>query len=159
MAKTSTSITSESRKNMPSRGRSKQTLILESIKERALLELTSEATKEDVEKAIFGFMAEAAFNPTQDTAMMASSCLGMLMKKGWPDVKSVMPCVEFEFDENSTHAVQAAQILKATADGQLPPDMAATFIQAISNMLKIDEMTDLRNDVEEIKRILNESRN
>ena len=77
------------------------------------------------------------------------------MKKGWPDLKAVMPTVEFDFDENGTAAQKAAQILKAASEGIIPPDVANTFIAAISNTLKIDEMSDLRADVEEIKAILN----
>lgn len=148
-------ITSEARKEMKPRGKSKKTLILEVIREKSLLELDSKATKEQAEKAVFGFMAEAAFTPTADTAMMANFCLGHLMKKGWPDLKAVMPTVEFDFDENGTAAQKAAQILKAASEGIIPPDVANTFIAAISNTLKIDEMSDLRSDVEEIKAILN----
>ena len=91
-------ITPEKRKEMPSRGRGAKTLILESIREKALLGLSEGATKEESEKAVFGFLAEAAFNPTEDTAAVANTSLAMIMKKGWPDVKATLPLCDFEFN-------------------------------------------------------------
>lgn len=146
MSNKSTQFSSENQpSNRKVRGKSERTKLLEAIKR----------TGGD-EDGFYDILVERAFN-REDPA--SSQLLKELMIRFYPPSKPTLPCIEFDFDENASHAVQAAQILKATADGQLPPDMAATFIQAISNMLKIDEMTDLRNDVEEIKRILNESRN
>ena len=149
-----TSITPNSRKELPNRGKGKQTLILEAIRDAAVLSLDENSTRDESEKAIFKFMAEAAFNPTVDTALMANFCLGQIMKKGWPDVKSVMPCVEFEFDENATPALQASQVMRAASDGLIPPDIANTFISSIASMLKIDEVTELQSRLEAIERSL-----
>lgn len=139
---------------MKPRGRGKQTLILEAIREAALLGLKGESSREEAEKAVFRFMAEAAFQPTQDTTQMSSFCLGQLMKKGWPDVKSVMPCVEFEFDENAEPNVQASQVMKAASDGLIPPDIANTFVSSIAAMLKIEEVTELQKRLEAIEESL-----
>lgn len=147
-------IDKDIRKELPPRGKGKQTIILEAVREAALLNLTSKSTKQEAEKAVFRFMAEAAFNPTADTAPMSSFCLGQLMKKGWPDLKSVMPCVEFDFDENAEPAVQASQVMKAAANGQLAPDVANTFISSIASMLKIDEVTELQKRLEAIEQSL-----
>lgn len=151
MAKTSTSITPESRKELKPRGKGKQTIILEAVREAALLGLTGESSKQDAEKAVFRFMAEAAFKPIADTAAMSSFCLGQLMKKGWPDVKSVMPCVEFEFTENAAPSVQASQVMKAASDGLIPPDIANMFISSIASMLKISEVTELEERIKSLE--------
>lgn len=149
-----TSITPNSRKELPNRGKGKQTLILEAIREAAVLSLGKDSTREESEIAIFKFMAEAAFKPTADTALMSNFCLGQIMKKGWPDVKSVMPCVEFDFDEDATPAIQASQVMKAAANGFISPDIANTFISSIAAMLKIDEITSLQKRLEAIEESL-----
>lgn len=153
MAKSGTTFGKDSQPSNR-RGKGKQTLILEAIKEASVLGLKGESSKDDTEKAVFRFMAEAAFNPTADTAPMSSFCLGQLMKKGWPDVKSVMPCVEFDFDENAEPAVQASQVMKAASDGLIPPDIANTFVSSIASMLKIEEVTELQKRLEAIEESL-----
>ena len=149
--KNQTSITPDRRKEMPPRGRGAKTLILESIREKAVLGLSKDASKEDTEKAVFGFMAESAFNPTPDTAAVSNTCLGMLLKKGWPDVKAVDPVVEFEFDENLGPAQKADQILKAISNGELPPSTGVSLLSAMSSVLKILEVTELKEEVDLIK--------
>lgn len=151
MPKEDSLITPEKRKDMPPRGKGKQTLILDSIKEKALLSMNKDSTRDDVEKAIFGFMAESAFQPTEDTAAMSSFCLGQLMKKGWPDMKSVMPVVEFDFDKDATPSIQAAQVMHAASKGELPPDVANVFVSSIASMLKIEEVTELQKRLEAIE--------
>lgn len=143
MPKTSTSLTAESRKGMPPRGRGKQALILESIREAALLELNKDSTKEESEKAVFKFMADAAFNPTADTAQMSSFCLGQLMKKGWPDVKAEAAPVNFYLDSEAGPAEQTKQIMKAIAKGELAPDTGVSLITAMASVIKIIEITEL----------------
>ncbi len=147
-------ITPDKRKDMAPRGKGKQTVILEAIREEALLGLSEGATKEQAEKAVFGFMARTAFNPTEDSAAVSNMCLNLLMKKGWPDVKATMPLVEFEFDSNAKPHIQAAQIMSATANGNIPPDVANTFISSIASMMKIEEVTDLSRRLEEIEKAL-----
>ena len=145
--KNQTSITPDSRKDMPSRGKAKKTLILDAIKERALLEMDSSASNEEVEKAVFGFMAEAAFNPTEDTGVIANNCLTHLMNKGWASIKPSSECVEYEFDENAKPHEQAAQIMRAISDGVIPPDIGSTLVNSIASMLKIAEVTELEDRI------------
>lgn len=147
-------ITKENRAQIPPRGRNKQTLILESIKERALLGLSSGSSREEAEKALFGFLADAAFNPTQDTAAVSNTCLNQLMKKGWPDIKSVMPTIEFELDQEGTPLDKASQILKAVADGHMPPDVANMLITSLASVLKIEEVTELKDKVEKLQSMM-----
>lgn len=156
MAKNDTSLTPDKRKDMPPRGKGKQTVILDAIKDKALLGLGSESTRDDAEKAIFGFMAESAFNPTVDTAVISTTCLTLLMKKGWPDVKSTSPCIEFDFDKDAKPHVQASQVMKAAADGLIPPDIANMFVSSIASMMKIQEVTDIEDRLNALEAIENE---
>lgn len=155
MTKNDGLITPEKRKEMPSRGKGSKTLILESIKERALLELGEGSTKQDAEKAVFGFLAEAAFNPTPDTAVVSNTSLSMLMKKGWPDVKATMPLCEFDFDPKGTPVDKATDILSAVSNGELPADMGLSLISAMASVLKIEEVTELKDRLDKIEEAIN----
>ncbi len=140
--------------NLPPRGKAKKNLILDAISERALLGLDKGASRDEAEKAVFGFLAESAFNPTEDTSAVSNTCLNQLMKKGWPDVKPVYQPVEFELNENSKPHEKASQILKAASDGILPPDIANMLISSIASMLKIEEVTEIKREIEKIKEML-----
>ena len=155
MTKNDGLITPEKRKEMPSRGKGSKTLILESIRERALLELDESSTKQDAEKAVFGFLAEAAFNPTPDTAVVSNTSLSMLMKKGWPDVKATMPLCEFDFDPKGAPVDKATDILNAVSNGELPADMGLSLISAMASVLKIEEVTELKDRLDKIEEALN----
>lgn len=137
------------------RGRSKQTLILEAIKERALLDTNKDSSKDDVEKAVFGFLAESAFNPTPETAVVSNTALNHIMKKGWSDMKPVMPPVEFDLKETDP-SKQANEILIAVSDGVMPADVATSLINSLASILKIREVTELEDRIKSIEGSLDE---
>lgn len=143
-----------SKTNQPkSRGKSKQTLILEAIKERSLLGLDDKSSREDTEKAVFGFMAESAFNPTKDTAAVSSACLTAIMKKGWPDMKPIMPTIEFEM-QGDTAAARANEVLKAIAEGIVPADIAKVMVDVIKSSIEIEKITELMERITAIEEAL-----
>lgn len=148
------SFTPETRAEVSPRGKSKKTLILDAIKERALLNLTQDASKDDVEKAVFGFMAEAAFNPTADTAAVSNTCLNQLMKKGWADLKAVDPVIEFEL-KSDTVTGKAYEILDAIANSEIPPSTGVNLINALASVMKIEEIGDIKDRLEAIEKALN----
>ena len=80
-----------------------------------------------------------------------------LLKRMAPLPKATLPLVEFEFDETLPPAKQGAQVLKAAALKQIPPDVAQSFIASIASMLKIDEITAIKDEIEEIKKLIGES--
>ncbi|AUR88319.1 hypothetical protein NVP1112O_01, partial [Vibrio phage 1.112.O._10N.286.46.B11] len=123
------------------RGKAERTKLLDALKRKG-----------QSEDSFYDEMLDRAFNK-EDPASPA--LLKEVISRLYPTSKATLPTVEFDFDENGTAAQKAAQILKAASEGVIPPDVANTFIAAISNTLKIDEMSDLRADVEEIKAILN----
>lgn len=140
MAKSSTTITKNTK--MPPRGRGAKTLILETLRENALLSLDESATKEEAEKAVFKFLAEAAFNPTRETAFIANTALSTLMKKGWPDVKSCDQVVEFNYTEGSTPSKKADQIMKAISNGKVPPNIGIALLSGLLSAMKITEISE-----------------
>lgn len=149
MAKTSTSL--KKGDNLPPRGRAKKTLILEAIKAASLMDTAPDSTQEETEKAFFTHIAKQAANPESENSSM---CLKLLADKGWSSIKPTMEHVEFTFDETAKPHEQAAQVMKAAASGQIPPDVAQAFIASIASMLKIEEVTELSKRLESIEEAL-----
>lgn len=149
MAKSTTTL--KPGDNLPARGRSNRTLILEVLRERGHLELTDKSTKEDAEKAFFHNVATTAFNLEDQNRGM---CLKLLADKGWASVKPSSEMINFNFDEDALPHIQAAQVMKAAAEGRIPPDIANTFIQSIKAMIDIEEYTDLKTRIENLEKVL-----
>ena len=147
MAKSSTTF-SEGMQPDKRRGKSKRTLILEAIKEESLLTVSPDSSNEECEKAFFGHILKRAVNPEdQNSAML----LKTVLDKGWSSVKSSMEPVKFTLDKSKTLDNQASQILLAISDGDLPPDVGVMMINAITNMLKIKEVTDLEERIKALE--------
>ncbi|MCP3680045.1 MAG: hypothetical protein GY782_07215 [Gammaproteobacteria bacterium] len=147
MAKNSTSF-SEGKQPDKRRGRSKRTLILESIKEKSLLSVDKDSSTEDCEKAFFGHILDRAVNPEdQNSAML----LKTLLDKGWASAKSSMENQKFSLDRTKPLDDQASQILVSVSEGEIPPDVGVMMINAITNMLKIKEVTDLEERIKALE--------
>lgn len=134
--------------NLPPRGRGKRFLVLEAIREANLLNLTKDSSYEETEKAFFGHMAQRAMTPDDPAS-------GMLMKElrsiGWASLKPTHELVNFDLDSKLLPHEQANQVMQAAADGQIPPDVANTFITSMAAMLKIEEVTELQKRLEAIE--------
>jgi len=138
--------------NLPGRGRSAKTLILEMMREESLIDLTPKSSKEEAEKAFLKHIAVRAFDTEDNNSGM---CLTLLSNKGWPNLKPSNETIHFDFDEDALPHIQAAQIMKGAACGQIPPDIANTFIQSIKAMIDIEEYTDLKTRIEKLEAALN----
>jgi len=137
--------------NLPSRGRSAKTLILEMMRDESLIDLDPNSTKEEAEKAFLKHIAKRAFNIEDANS---GRCLTLLVNKGWPNIKPSNEAVEFEFDEEALPHKQAGQVMSAAASGVIPPDIANTFIQSIKAMIDIEEYTDLKDRIEKLEKAL-----
>jgi len=151
LAKNNTSITTESRKEMPSRGRSKRTLILESLKEKAFKGLKKDATTEECEKAWFGFLVDSVVDPENKDSSM---CLRLITERGWAALKPVSDSVAFEFDKDADLSVQASQILDAVSNGNLAVEHGIQLVGAIKGLAEIIAHTELKQRIEEIEKQL-----
>lgn len=152
MAKSSTTL--KKGDNLPGRGKSKRTLILDAIRKQSLLGLKSDASKDDAEEAFFAHMAERAVNKEDNSSAML---IKVLADKGWASTKPTMEPVEFEFDSEGSAAAQASQIVEAIAKGQLSPDVGNMLINSIANLMKIVEITELEERLKALEESQNES--
>ncbi len=103
------------------------------------------------EEGFYDLLVQRAFNPEDNFAFKE------LLTRLYPIPKQTMPMIEFEFNEEADPHVQASQIMKAASSGHIPPDVAGAFISSIASMLKIEEITKIKDEIEEIKRLMGES--
>ena len=60
-----------------------------------------------------------------------------------PALKATAAPVSIELPENAGLAGTASAFVEAASDGRLPPDVAATLVQAVSGLAKIEEIDEL----------------
>ena len=61
----------------------------------------------------------------------------------------------FDYDLNAPLNIQAQQILKAASEGAMSSDVANTLISSLSTMAKVEEQTTIRQELEELKELIN----
>tara|TARA_R110001606_G_scaffold394869_1_gene566186 strand:+ start:425 stop:889 length:465 start_codon:yes stop_codon:yes gene_type:complete len=137
--------------NLPARGRSNKTIILEALRDASLIGLTPKSTKDACEKAFFTVIATAATNAEDPNCGM---CLKLLTDKGWASLKPSNETVTFEFDHKADVHVQAAQIVKAISTGDLAPDVGGAIITSIRSMMGIEADTVIKNRIADIEKSL-----
>lgn len=138
--------------NLPARGRSFKNKLLDTIAAQSLLDVKKNASKEVIEQAYLNHIAKRAFD-SDDAA--SPTLLKTLLDKSYAGIKSTMPMFNFEFDADSKPMDQANQIIKASSEGKIPPDVAAIFVQCIKNCIEIEEYTDLKARIEKLEELLN----
>lgn len=150
MAKTKTTL--KPGDNLPPRGKSNKTRLLEAIRQECLLNLSPDSTKEEAEIAHFRHVAMRAYSGEADKDS------GMLLKhlgdKCWPNLKPVMGTVEFDFDPSADESTQAKQILAAASSGIITPDVAQMFVGMMASMLKVEEVTEIKDRLERLEELL-----
>lgn len=142
-----------SRENQPSKkaGKSFKTKLLDAVRAESLIGSRPSDSLETAETLYITHMAKRAF----DVDDQASATLSKeLLSKSYASLKSTMPEIQFDFDPDSKPSDQASQILKAAADGLMPPDVAQIFISSIASMMKIEEVTELAKRLEAIEKQL-----
>ena len=130
-----------SKDNQPKnkRGKAGKTLVIEAMKRQG--------------KTLEGFydlLVTRAFDP-EDT-FAAKEILTRL----YPVPKATLPMINFTFDASASLSEQASQIMQASANGEIPPDVAGIFIGSISNMIKIKELTEYEERLAALEAAQNE---
>ena len=153
MATSSTTL--KDGENLPPRGKSNKTRILEALRLESFENLSQDSTKDDCEVAFFRHIIRRAKlgDGDKDSGML----LKFLGDKGWSSMKPTLGNVEFEFDETAEPHIQASQVMAAAAKGDIAPDIAQIFVASIANMLKIDEITQIKDRLEKLEEMLNKN--
>ena len=110
--------------------------------------MSPDSSKDDCEKAFFGHILARAVNPDDQNGAML---LKALLDKGWASVKSTMEPVKFNLDKSKPLSDQANEILFAISEGDIPPDVGVLMVNAITNALKIKEITELEDRIKALE--------
>ena len=132
--------------NRKPRGKGKKTLMLEAIR-ASVKGGEAEFLKEVVSIALGKDGGEDAKPNPQ--------LLTLVLQRIEPPLKSTMPLIEFDFDDSAAPSVQAGQVMKAVSDGAIAPDVGKLFIESISLMLRVEEVTELKDRLDRIEEALN----
>ena len=138
-------ITPESRSAMRSRGKSKKTLMLDAIRDSV-----QGGEHEFLKRVVMIALGQDGLEDSSPNAQL----LTLVLQRIEPPLKSTFPLIEFDFDEKAKPAEQAAQVIRAASDGVIAPDIANIFVSSIAAMLKIDEVTEIRKELDQIKEML-----
>ena len=141
-------ITPETRKNLPPRGRSKFSLLLEVIKESSMLDLTPSATQEQAQKAFMKHVASRALSPGDP---VSGQLLSSLINRCFPAIKPVMPECDLGFASGDTIDDMAAKIVSAAGSGTVSPDVAAALMGLLKDKAIINEKGELMRRLEELE--------
>lgn len=152
MAKTKTTL--KVGDNLPSRGKSNRTRILDSIRAesvKSLLGLDGEPTRDQAEEAFFSHIAKRALNlDDKDSGQL----LKVLADKGWGSAKPVMDAVSFDFPAEGTPAQRAFAVVEAISNGSLSPDIGSMIVGIVKDAIVIEESTELKARIEGLEKTL-----
>ena len=143
-----------STENQPVRRRGKlfKTLLMDSLRENALIGLSENDSAEDAERAFIKEVAGRALGNDSNSGMLLKELVG----RSYPSLKPVMQCVEFDFDKTGSVSEQVGQIIEAASNNQIPPDVANLFVQTIKAAIDIEASVDLKARIEALETLLNE---
>lgn len=141
-------ITKESRKNMPPRGRSKFSVLLEVIKEESMIGLKPGDTQEAAQKAFLRHVAERALNPDD---MVSGQLLNSLINRCFPSIKPVMPECDVGIEDGDSIDVMAEKIVSAAGSGAVSPDVASMLMGLLKDKAIINEKSDIIKRLEALE--------
>ena len=121
----------------PTRGKGKAKLILDAMKRVG-----------KSEDEFYEMLVIRSFNPDDSIGIKE------VLTRLHPAKKAVLPSIEFDFDEKAPVTEQIGQIIKATASGDIPPDISSMFIQSIKNACDIEQAIDLKARIEQLEEML-----
>lgn len=81
--------------------------------------------------------------------------LQILTSRAIPSYKPTLEPIKIEYDKNGTSLQKASAVYDAMANGEIPPDVGQTLIDAISKMIAIEEQTELAKRIEQLEAALN----
>ena len=130
------------------RGRTQKNIFLDAIRESSLLGLTIDSSKDDTEKAFLKHVSKRAFDAEDNNSAML---LKELLSRCYKITKPTLEPVSFNFDVSATPTDKANQILSSMAKGDIPADVGAIFLDGISKVMSIQEITEIADRLQRIE--------
>lgn len=121
-------------KDRPGRGKSQRTKLIEAMERLG-----------QTEEGFYDILIGKAFNPEDDFAIKE------VLQSMHPLKKAVAPSIEWDYDPKDTPLTASEKIISATAKGDIPPDIAKMMLDSISAMIKIEEVTVLKDRIDALE--------
>lgn len=145
--------------NLPPRGKSFKNKLLDVVEQEAKNELgkllgvsrLKKPDRQQIESAIVRQLAKRAFNKKDPASAMLANVLTSRM---YPQLKSTLPEYTFEFPEDGTDVQNVKAIIKAAADGEIPPDVAEKFVMMQRAKLEIETGSDMVEKFEKLQELV-----
>ena len=80
--------------------------------------------------------------------------LTLVLQRIEAPLKSTAPLVQFDFPEKGTPADKAFSIVNTISNGDLPTDIGKDLISIIKDSVVIEESTELKAKIEEVRKVL-----
>ena len=137
--------------NLPARGKSNKSRILEAMRAESFQGLTKDSKKDEAEIAFFRCIVKRATNPDdKDSSMM----IKLMADKGWNNLKPTLDPIHFDFPSGGTPTQKAFAIVEAISNGAISPDVGQVVIGIIKDAVIIEEGTELKERIEAIEKAL-----
>lgn len=81
--------------------------------------------------------------------------LQVVTSRAVPTYKPTLEPIKIDYPKDGTAVQKAEAVYDAIAGGEISPDVGQILIDALSKMLNIEELTDLKARLERIEEILN----
>lgn len=133
-------------------GRSFKDKLIDAMRVEMLLSVEPNIADAEAEWLFIKYLAKRAFDPKDPNA---DKLLGELLSRAYAPLKPTMQTVDFEFNENATPTEQVNQIMGAASRGELPPDVAVAFANAIKAAVDVEAITELKQRLEKLEIGLN----
>ena len=153
MAKSSTSFGDGRKAPVTRRGKAFKTILLETMREKSLLELNPDSSKDDAEKAFVEHAAQRAFDTSDQSS---ATILNEFLRRSFPPLKPTNEAMVFDFPEDGTPTEKAFSIVDAISKGHLPADVGQTIISIIKDSVIIEESTDLKERIAALEAMVND---
>lgn len=150
MAGSKTTKFSKDRQPAKRRGPSKRTLMIDAIKSKCGSE------KEFLERVVEIGMGAPPSAENPDGLAPNPQVLSLALQRLEPALKPVQPAVTFELSEDANPHEQAKQVMQAASKGEISPEVAKIFLDGLGMMLKIEEVTELKDRLERLEASLAE---
>lgn len=133
------------------RGKNAETIIKESLNRVVAIQgLTDDGSIPDGESALMDVISQSALEGDMQAVTI-------LVNRMYPQLKPMQPVQPFELDQSSPSS-QASSIMRAIADGIIPPEVGKQLIDAVAATLSIEEVTNLADRLAKLEAIISGSK-
>lgn len=74
----------------------------------------------------------------------------LVLERLVPPVRAAAEPLTFDYDDTAPLSDQARQIMKATSQGQIPPDQATSLLTGLANLARIVEVDDFERRLSDL---------